>query len=156
VQPLYDLPRPPRHVDGPGKPPPDPLLIAQELVGVVMGRARWILGIALLLSATFMAFHLWPEPTVRAQMDFTALQDSVIRGNVESITISGTSAEGTVHTPVSAYEGEIIGSSQPIPDGVYSAEDMDRANAFEATIPPEAKESFIALLERQGVAVSVV
>jgi hypothetical protein len=88
-------------------------------------------------------------------MEFTALQDSVIRGNVESITISGTGAEGTFHAPVSAYEGEIIGSNQPIPDGIYSAEDMDRANAFEATIPLDATESFLTLLERQGVAVSV-
>jgi cell division protease FtsH len=115
------------------------------------GWVLWLLMIGIVALALFLMF---PTTNDRATISYTSLHGQVEAGNVEEITLRGLEARGTFETSVRVYDGRILSPGQAPPEDV-TEEQVQRVTGFDSAVPEAVQADFIALLEQQGVEISV-
>jgi cell division protease FtsH len=106
----------------------------------------WILA-AILLVALWDTFQ--PDPV--QQVSYTELRESVQQGEVASVQIKGQHVSGSYQwAPEASASGEISGQSTPTGSESRESRD-DRPAYFRTTLPPQAGEEFLRLLETNNV-----
>jgi cell division protease FtsH len=117
------------------------------------GRKPWIYWLFILGAIVIVAYLVWPDPTDRASVTFTSLQQEVEAGNVESITVRGAEVHGSFDNAVRVYDGRVLGpDEEPPADAPRDAVVM--ASEFESTVPEGGESDFLALLQQEGVEIS--
>ncbi len=98
------------------------------------GKIWWYLVILVLVWVGFMLF--FPAGSNRADLSYSAFQQQLKQGNIESVTLQGQKMTGELKTPLA-------------PGGAQAA----KVSEFETQLPPVDNPTLLQRLESQGVVV---
>jgi cell division protease FtsH len=114
---------------------------------------NWVLVGLLALLAGWYAYRVfWPTPADRIVVPYSVMVGAVEQGQVREVEIEGQEVTGQFTEELRWTGQELLTLEQAVPDDVPE-DQLVTGEEFRSTIPLNVEESFIPLLQEQGVTI---
>src|SRR5579875_3727894 len=115
----------------------------------------WILWLVLVgLAAWNLYIFFWHPSSSSLSIPYSAMVTQVDSGNVQKVTLSGQTADGTLKNAIQVANGVVYGPNQS-PPASTSPKDISKGTTFKATIPESSQNDVVTLLQKHNVTVSI-